>query len=222
MADVVGEVLGFAVGIAVSPVPIAAVILMLFAAKARTTGPVFLLGWVLGIAAVTTVVVLIPGLDAGGGEPSSTAGIIKGVLGVLLLLAAARQWASRPGAGDEAPIPKWMSGIDSMGAGSAFGLALALSAVNPKNLLLAAAAGAVIGSADLTGGAAVWAIVVFTAIASMTIAIPVIGYLVAGDRLQPTLDGAKDWLIENNTAVMSVLMLVFGVILIGDAIEILF
>jgi threonine/homoserine/homoserine lactone efflux protein len=222
MADVLGEIVGFAVGIAMSPVPIAAVILMLFAAEARTTGPVFLIGWVLGIAAVATAVVLIPGLGTDAGEPSTTTGVIKGVLGVLLLLAAIRQWSSRPGPEDEASMPKWMAGVDSMGAGAAFGLALLLSALNPKNLLLAAAAGAVIGSADLSRGDSAVAIAVFTVFASLTIAIPVIGYLIAGERLQPTLDSTKDWLIRNNAAVMSVLLLVFGVILVGDAIEILF
>ena len=63
---------------------------------------------------------------------------------------------------------------------------------------------------------------IFTVLASLTIAIPVIGYLIAGKRLQPTLDTTKDWLIQNNSTVMSVLLLVFGVILIGDAIRILF
>jgi len=222
MADVLGEILGFAVGIAVSPIPIAAVILMLFAAKARVTGPSFLVGWILGIAAVATVVVLIPGLGTGTGEPSTTAGIIKGVLGILLLVAAIRQWSTRPGPDEEPPMPKWMAGVDSMGAGSAFGLALLLSAANPKNLLLAAAAGAAIGAAELTAGASALAIGIFTLIASLTILIPVVGYLVAGERLQPALDSTKDWLIQNNAAVMSVLFLVFGVILVGDAIEILF
>jgi len=221
VSDVIGEILGFAVGIAVSPVPIAAVILMLFASRARVTAPLFLVGWLIGIALVATVVVLMPGLSADSGEPSTTTGVIKGGLGVLLLFFGVRQWVSRPGPDDEVAMPKWMAGIDTMGSGGAFGLGFLLSAVNPKNLLLAAAAGAAIGAAELSAGQNVAAIAVFTIIASLTIAVPVIGYLFAGDRLQPALDSAKDWLIQNNTAVMSVLFLVFGVILLGDAIAII-
>ena len=42
-----------------------------------------------------------------------------------------------------------------------------------------------------------------------------------GAFLDATLDRAKAWLIGNNTAVMAVLFVVFGVNLVGDAIQIL-
>ena len=221
MAEVLGDILGFAVGIAVSPVPIAAVILMLFASKARVTGPSFLIGWLTGITLVITVVLFVPGLGGDTGEPSTTTGVIKGILGLLLLFAAARQWVSRLRQDDETTMPKWMIGVDTMSGGGAFGLALLLTVLNPKNLLLAAAAGAVIGAADLNTGETVLAVGAFTIVASVTIAIPVIGYLIAGDRIQPALDNTKDWMIQNNPAVMSVLLLIFGVILVGDAISII-
>jgi len=221
MAEVLGDVLGFAVGIAVSPVPIAAVILMLFASKARVTGPSFLIGWLFGITFVVIVVLFIPGLGGDSGEPSTTTGVIKGILGLLLLVAGVRQWLSQPRQDDEATMPKWMASVDTMGAGGAVGLALLLTVVNPKNLLLAAAAGAAIGSGGLNTGETVLAVVAFTVVASVTIAVPVIGYLIAGDRIQPALDNTKEWMIHNNTAVMSVLLLVFGVVLVGDAVGII-
>lgn len=59
---------------------------------------------------------------------------------------------------------------------------------------------------------------VFTIIASSTVAIPVIGYLVAADRLREPLANLKVWLQDNNTTVMSVLILVVGVVLIGKGI----
>ena len=97
-----------------------------------------------------------------------------------------------------------------------------LTVANPKNLVLAAAAGAAIGAAKLDPGETILTVALFTVLASLTIAIPVIGYLIAGERIQPALDNTKDWMIRNNTAVMSVLFLIFGVILVGDAIGILF
>lgn len=125
------------------------------------------------------------------------------------------------GTDDEPSVPAWMAKIDELGPVAAFGLGVALSAVNPKNLLLAAAAGASLGALSLSTGETVGAIGVFTLLASLTVAVPVIGFLIAGPRLAPTLDRAKAWLIDNNAAVMAVLFVVFAVSLIGDAIQIL-
>lgn len=221
MGEAIGAVLGLAVGIAVSPVPIAAVILMLFSSRARSNSVAFMVGWIVGIAAVTTLVVLVPGLQADDSEPSDTTGWIKLVLGALLLVFALRQWRSRPAPGEHPEPPGWMASVDSLRPAAAFGLGLLLSAVNPKNLLLAAAGGATIGSLALSGGETAAAVAVFTAIAAVTVVVPVVAYLAAGERLDAPLAGAKDWLIHNNSAVMAALFLVFGVSLVGDAVQIL-
>ena len=110
---------------------------------------------------------------------------------------------------------------DRLRPGAAFGLGFLLSALNPKNLLLAVAAGASLGALPLSTGETVGAVAVFTVIAALTVAVPVVAYLIAGARLDPTLDRTKAWLIANNTAVMAVLLLVFGVSLLGDGLQIL-
>lgn len=220
MGEAIGEVLGFAVGIAVSPVPIAAVILMLLSGRARANSVAFLMAWILGIAAVATVATAIPGLEADG-APSTTTAWVKLVLGALLLLAGIRQWRSRPGPEDEPAAPGWMARIDNLRPLAAMGLGVALSALNPKNLLLAAAGGATIASMGLSGVETAGTVAIFTVIASATIVAPVAAYLVASDHLASTLDRTKDWLIENNAAVMAVLFIVFSASLIGDAVQIL-
>lgn len=221
MGEAIGASLGYAVGIAISPIPIAAVILMLFSERARSNSLAFMVAWSAGIAVVTTIVVNVPGLEADDSGPSTTAGWVKLVLGALLLVAGVRQWTARPGPDEEITTPGWMAKIDDLRLFPAFGLGFALSALNPKNLLLAAAGGASFGALPLTTAETTGAIVVFTVIASLTVAVPVIGFLVAGDRLGPLLDRSKAWLIENNGAVMAVLFVVFAVSLVGDAIEIL-
>ena len=114
-----------------------------------------------------------------------------------------------------------MAKIDELEPGASFGLGFLLSALNPKNLLLAVAAGASMGALPLSSGATVGAVVVFTVIAAITVTAPVVAYLIAGQRLDPTLDQAKAWLIGNNAAVMAVLVVVFGTSLLGDAVQIL-
>ena len=105
MGDVIGEFLPYAVGVAVSPVPIAAVLLMLVTKKARTNAPLFLVGWLLGLSVVGVVVLLVPGLEASQGEPSTTTGVIKGVLGLLLVFVGVKAWRSRPREDEIAEAP---------------------------------------------------------------------------------------------------------------------
>jgi len=59
MGQVIGDLLPLAVGVAISPIPIIAVILMLLAPRAGGTTAGFLLGWVLGIALACTVFLLL-------------------------------------------------------------------------------------------------------------------------------------------------------------------
>jgi len=44
MGSVIGDILAQAIGVAISPLPIIAVILMLFGKRARSNGPAFMLG----------------------------------------------------------------------------------------------------------------------------------------------------------------------------------
>jgi hypothetical protein len=216
----ISEVLTYAVGVAISPVPIIAVILMLFSARAKVNGPVFLLGWVAALAVVSGVV--YAGSDAGGASSESAAvdAIAWGkiVLGALLLLLAARNWRNRPGPGDEPEMPAWMGGIDALTPIKALALGLLLAGVNPKNLILTIGAATAVAQLAISTTDAVVSLVVFVLIASCTIAGPVVYYLVGGAHAKAALDDLKGWLAAHNNAVMAVLFLVFGMSLISAGI----
>jgi hypothetical protein len=217
---IIGELLPYAVGVAISPIPIIAIILMLLAPKAGATSLGFLAGWLLGIVVALGVITAVATQTSIGGSDSSTssAGTVKVVLGVLLILAAARQWRGRPRPGEPEKLPGWMAAIDKFTAARAAALGFALAAVNPKNLLLIAAAAVAIAGAGLTTGQATAGFVVFVVIAASTVTVPVIAYLVAAERMRTPLDDLKVWLEHNNAAVMSVLLLVIGVAVLGKGI----
>ena len=59
MGSTVGEILPLAVGIAISPIPIIAAILMLLSPKAKGTSLGFLVGWLVGIIAAIVVFTLL-------------------------------------------------------------------------------------------------------------------------------------------------------------------
>jgi len=194
------------------------VILMLFSSRAKVNAPAFLAGWVVALAAVSTLVYV---LAHDGDVATSTAADDsvswgKIVLGMVLLVLAVRYWRRRPAPGTTPPVPKWMASVDSMAPGRAVGLGVALAVVNPKNLLLTL--GAATGLAQIPGlstSDAVVAVVVFVAVASLTIAAPMLSARIGGEHARSSLDAAKAWLTEYNAAVLGVLFLVFGVDLIA-------
>ena len=220
MGEVIGGILPLALGIAISPIPIIAAILMLLSPKAKGTSVGFMIGWVLGIVVAVVVFTLlasiIPEQDPDAAKP--IAGVIKLLLGAGLLFLALKQWRGRPKAGEAAALPKWMSAIDSMTTMRGAVLGFLLSAVNPKNLLMAAGAGVLIGTAGLNGGEITLVIVIFVIIAACSVAVPVIAYLLASEKMAGPLESLRGWLVQNNATVMAVLLLVIGVVLIGKGI----
>ena len=216
----ISEVLPFAVGVAISPVPIIAVILMLFSKRARVNGPLFLLGWVLALAVVAGVAYALA--DQGNVATSSGASDVvswsKIVFGILFLLLAARQWRSRPAPGSEPEMPKWMAGVDALSPGKALGLGVLLAGVNPKNLLLTLAAATGLAQLGLSTNEAIVSLIVFVVVASVTIAGPVAYHRFGGEHARGALDELKGWLALHNPAVMAVLFVVFGVDLIAKGI----
>ncbi len=219
MGQAIGDILPLAVGVALSPVPIIAVILMLGTPRARTNGPAFAIGWVIGLIVVSVIVVLLAsGADDADSGSSTALDVIKLVFGVLFLLLALKQWRSRPQPGTEAAMPKWMAAIDSVTPGRALLLGAALSGVNPKNLALTLAASASIAQAGLDGGGTTVAIACFVVIGSLTVAGPVVFFVLASGRAAGPLESIKDFMAAHNAVIMMVVLLVLGAKLLGSGI----
>jgi len=221
MGEAIGQVLPFGIGVALSPIPIIAVVLMLVTPKARTNGPMFVIGWLVGLAIVGAIVLSIAGpSDASDqGDPADWVGILQLVLGVLLLLVAIKEFRGRPRKGEDATMPKWMGAIDAFTPVKAFGMGALLSGLNPKNLLLAVAAGAAIAQTGIPGGEQAVAYGVFALLGTVGVAIPVVIFFAMGDRAGAMLEDLKNWMAHNNAVIMCVLMLVIGAKLIGDGIS---
>lgn len=204
-----------AVGVAVSPIPIIAAILMILSKNAGGAAKGFAVGWVAGILVVTGVMTLLAGTLGGtDSEPSTGASIVKIILGVALVVLAVIQWQER----SQTEVPGWMTAIDTLTPVKALGLGALLSGVNPKNLLLCVSAGVAIGAGGLSAGGDLIAIVVFTLLASVTVLAVVVGYMLAAGKLGPVLDSLREWLQLNNHAVMAIVLLIMGAVVVGKGI----
>ena len=202
------------VGVALSPLSVAAVVIILITSKARVNAPSFLLGWVIGILTIGILVILAPGIHTPQDQPTELSGIIRIILGLLFLFLAIQQWRKRPKPGEKVPTPKLLTHLDTVGAVQSIVTGFLLSAVTPKNLVLCAAGAAAI---DLTLSNRIdelIALLAFTAIASVTIAAPVAGYFLVRAKTDAMFGRWKDWLIAHNAMILIVLLLLLGLMLV--------
>jgi threonine/homoserine/homoserine lactone efflux protein len=221
VGGVIGDILPQAVGVAISPLPIIAVILLLLAPRGGIASAAFALTWVVTMVVVTLIVSAVAstaGLGDSGESSSTTTSWINVAFGALLLLIGVRQWRARPKSDDEVRLPKWMAAMDKVTPRKALSLGFLLSAVNPKNLILMAGAGVSIGAGELSAAQTSLAIAVFVVVGASSIYGPVLAYAVAHERLQHSLNELRRWLVGNNAVIMAVLLLFVGVSRIGKGI----
>jgi len=221
MGEAIGQMLPAAVGVAISPFPIIASVLLLGTPRGRVNGPAFVLGCALGTAVVGTIVlVLAAGASASeSGAPATWVSVLELALGLLLLLYAFKQWQGRPRARETGPTPKWMSALDGFGPPKALGAGVVLTALNPKNLILTVAGAAAIAQTGIPAGEQAVALALFVVIGCLGVATPVVIAFAMGERSDSLLDGIKNWMARNNTVIMVVILALIGVKLIGDAIS---
>jgi threonine/homoserine/homoserine lactone efflux protein len=223
LGHAVGDILGHAAAVAVSPPAIIAIILILATPRGRPNGLLFTLGWVLGLAVLGAIMLAIG--SAGGASahhhPATWVGALHLALGVLLVLFGALEWRRRPRDPAQAQLPTWMAAIDRFTPLKALGLGLALSAANPKNAPLTISAGASISSAGIPVPQQIVTLAIFVIIASLAVVAPVVVYLIMDERAKSMLGSWRDWAVRHNTAVIAVLFFVFGLKLVGDGISIL-
>lgn len=205
------EALASAVAIAASPFPIIPAVLLLFTPRPLPTGFSFLAGWSTGIGASATAFAMLAEVVDRSGTTPTWASWARITLGAALVVIGARGWLKR---GETTEPPEWIGSIQSSTPRRALRLGLLLSAANPKVLLLAAAGGLAVGSADLTTSEVIASLVLFTVVAAATVTAPPLLYLTAGQRVLQPLGRVKDWLLLNSAAVMAVVIAAIGIALL--------
>ena len=210
MGEALLESLPLALGIAASPFPVVPAVLLLFSPRPRAAGGGFLVGWFGALLAATALAAAVSSAVERSGESPTWASWVRVVLAGLLFLVAARQWRSR----GKAEEPGWMRTLGEATPAAAARLGVLLSVANPKVLVLALAGGLSIGAADLAVGRTVVTLLLFTVLASVSVALPWLLHLLRGDRILGPLGRVRDWLVVHNAVVVAVVLLVLGVLLL--------
>ena len=213
MLGVIGDLLPYSVPVALSPVPIIAVLLLLPGPVGNARGLSFLAGRLAAMMALVFLASLLAGwLDAETGGKGGRIWL-RLCLGLLLIALSVRTALKPAGAG----MPGWMRALDRATPMRSAGLGVLLTVANLKELAFVAGAGIVLGTAMLPAGQAVAGAVLYSVLATLSVILPV-GWACSVDedgkaRLLPL----RDWLVANRSFLMAAVLLFIGALLTGGA-----
>lgn len=210
------DALVLAVGVAFSPVPIAAVTLILTGANARSLGSSFALGWVAGVTAAIALLIALVGLADTSDETPLWIAVPELVLGLIFIGLAAHIWRGRGrGAAEDQP-PRWLTALDRLTPARSAGLGLFLAGANPKNLGLALAAAIALTESEAGSATTVVAAVLFVVIGTVGVAVPLVLTTAAPNRSRSALQRLRGWLLRYDAVVLTLLGLAIGARFVYD------
>ena len=221
---VVGQKLPDAIGIALSAMPIAGLLLMLTAAQAgQAKALAYALGWMFALSGAVTLTTLASQAvtQALGGDTAIWVAGLEILLGVIQLYLGFITIRKRPKNPSEVEEPRWMKAVDRMSVSSAFLFGVLMIVTNAKNLSLSIAAGASFVRAKLSNGQLAATIAVFTLTGSITIFGPVLLTLLAPKRSASFLIAAREWLIANNAIILTLVFWIVGAIILVSGLRVL-
>ncbi len=203
--------------IALSPITVIPAVLVLQAPRRRPASLAFLGGWLLGLAALTAVSVAAAGMLGGlHDSPPGWASWLRVVFGSALIVFGIYRWLTRR---HHTESPSWMRSFATITPVRSGITGAALAVVRPDVSLICVPAGLAIGTSGL-GATGDWmAAAFFVVVAASTVAIPILAYVAAGRRLDDPLARLKDWMDENNAALLAVVLVVIGIMVLHHGIE---
>jgi cadmium resistance protein CadD (predicted permease) len=211
------ELLPLALVITVSPLSIIPAVLVLHAPRARPCSLAYLAGWLLGLTGLTALSIGISSMLGGlRNSPPHWASWLRIAVGLALIVLGVIRWLTRRGH-DHAPA--WMRTLTTVTPARAGMTAAALTVLNPKVLFVCAAAGLAIGTDALGVMGTVASAALFVAVAGSSVAIPVLAYVAAGDRLDAPLERLKAWMEKHNAALVAAILVLIGLVVLYKGIH---
>ena len=219
MLELIAELVPQAIGMAASPLPLIAVLLMILSPNGRGRSVGFAVGRVLAVLVTVLAVAALSDAATQGSGGTRVGAVIRLVLGVGLVLLALSKFRSRPKGAAEPKTPGWMQALDGMPTAKALRTGFLVTAINPKELIFCIAAGVVIGSASIPPGMAAAALLIFAALATITVVVPVVAYLLLGAPVRRVLEPVRTWLVRYYTVIVAAVLAIIGTVMIGKGLS---
>jgi Sap, sulfolipid-1-addressing protein len=216
MWEALGALLPIAVAVALSSVPLTVTILILLSPNRGRAAIPFLVGWLIGVAAVISLSAAgAAALSQPLGRGHDTAIAVLEILTGAALMVLAGIYLRPRSRAESTGLPRWLAAVDSFGALASFAIGVLLG-FRPKGLLLGIAAGLALNAASVKADEAVLLVIIYTVIATSTVVVPILASFVAPRRMEPKLLAVRDWLTINGRILTSVMMLLIGVVILGS------
>ena len=211
------ELLPLALVITVSPLSIIPAVLVLHAPHPRPTSLAYLAGWLLGLTGLTAIFIGVSDMLGGLRQsPPAWASWLRIAVGALLIVFGIIRWLTRHG---HDHMPAWMRSLTTVKPARAAVTGAALTVINPKVLFICAAAGLEIGADALGVAGTVLSGAVFVGVAASSVAVPILAYAAAGDRLDAPLERLKQWMEKHNAALVAAILVLIGLLVLYKGIH---
>ena len=208
--ETLGHSFPIALGIAASPWPIIALMILLLTPKSVSNSYAFLLGWFVGLMGVGLLVLHSPGLSSDSGEPSQLMGWIRLSLGAIFLIFSSLLVRNMIQNKDRPDIPKWIKKVDSYGFLQSLAIGFFLSGINFKNASMVVTGAAIIGSSGITGQQEFFALLIFCLISSAGVLLPHVIFVLFQENAERIFGKLKFWLLKNRVLILLLILVVFG------------
>jgi threonine/homoserine/homoserine lactone efflux protein len=198
-----------ALAIALSPIPVViALVLLVHNDRPRASSIAYLLGRASALTASAIAITGASSLYAGRHEqlPRWTT-FVAAAFGAALILLGVRTWRQRNSASTD---PGWHRRVGGIRPSAAAAIGLLPPLANPKVIAASVAAGTQITTLTSTA-AATAALACYVAVATSTIAAPVLIYLLAGARIDPKLERVRGWIGHRNNETTAATLIVIGI-----------
>ena len=221
MIEALKEAFPMAMGLALSPFPVIAVIMILMTPRAKRNISGFILGWYSGIYVIGCLIYLIPGLESKQGEPTVLSGVLRILAGLILLIFALRLWLQWSRKNDQVTTPKIFEKMDTLDFWKSFAIGPLFSVANVKNMAFSAAGASRLNMSLSDHAEFFISLALFALTASLTLIFPVVIYFLMGNKIEHRFLNWKKWLIKNNKVLLMLILTFISVILIKAGIGIL-
>jgi hypothetical protein len=220
MLNVIGQILPEALAIAYNPLAICVVIILLINQRGIKKAALYLLGWVIGLAALILAIYLLMDLSRGTRwQAPPNLAVLQILTGLIFAGLAVYEFRLMSRKKDSPPASlDWVDKLDIFTPLNIFILAFSMATLNLKNAALILSASTSIMGANLQRSSSWIVVAIFIILGSITTIVPVANQYINGQQAEAQMRGWLDWVMTNYPLVLCIVFIFFAAKLIGAGI----